>query len=213
MILYCYSSIQFSTPSVCQQHNCLTCVVLLQYLFDEGRIVELNNQAKHAVSNNMHNKHRVHLIFDYIEKAPCDFRSNTIDLTSNSDAADLTEFYRPYQTLTRHQLEPNETVFQTRRSIDLPKEMGRRKAPSFIIIGAQKCGTTSMYEYLCQHPLVLKGKRRETHYFDWRYNHNIGDDKAEEHYNYYMNFYQLPVLKKHSSLMTGESTPSYLLHA
>ena len=30
-----------------------------------------------------------------------------------------------------------------------------------------------MYEYLCQHPLVVRGKRRETHYFDWRFNHQL----------------------------------------
>lgn len=58
---------------------------------------------------------------------------------------------------------------------------------------------------------MVKGKRRETHYFDWRYNHDLGDDTAA-HYKYYMNFYQREVLSKHKSLITGESTPSYLLH-
>jgi hypothetical protein len=60
-------------------------------------------------------------------------------------------------------------VNQTRRSIDLATDKGRRPCPSFLILGAQKCGTTSMYEYLTQHPLVLRARRRETHYFDWRW--------------------------------------------
>lgn len=76
----------------------------------------------------------------------------------------------------------------------------------------QKCGTTSMYEYLCQHPLVVRGKRRETHYFDWRYNNTIAASDAAAHLKYYMNFYHAEALEKHISLITGESTPSYLLH-
>ena len=69
-----------------------------------------------------------------------------------------------------------------------------------------------MYEYLCQHPLVVRGKRRETHYFDWRYNHKIADADAAAHLKFYMNFFHAEALDKHISLITGESTPSYLLH-
>lgn len=35
-------------------------------MFDEGRVVELNNQAKHAVTNAW-SRHRVHLILDYVD--------------------------------------------------------------------------------------------------------------------------------------------------
>jgi hypothetical protein len=34
--------------------------------FDEGSLIELNNQSKHAVDN-CWDRHRVHLIFDYVE--------------------------------------------------------------------------------------------------------------------------------------------------
>lgn len=158
---------------------------LKKYNFDEGRIVELNNQAKHAVTNGMTDKWRVHLIFDYVDTHP----------------------------VNRFLLKPGEVVYQTRRSIDLKREEGSCPAPTFIIIGAQKCGTTSIYEYLCQHPLVLKGCRRETHYFDWRWNNKIPDTDGARHLEYYMNFYDKKALHKHSSLITGESTPSYLLHS
>jgi hypothetical protein len=40
-------------------------------------------------------------------------------------------------------------------------------APNWVVIGAQKCGTTSLYDYLSQHPLAMKGQRREPHFFDW----------------------------------------------
>lgn len=69
-----------------------------------------------------------------------------------------------------------------------------------------------MYEYLCQHPLVVKGKRRETHYFDWRFNHKLGENDIAAHRQFYLNFFEGDMLKKHPSLVTGESTPSYLLH-
>eukprot|EP00566_Odontella_aurita_P010575 CAMPEP_0113589350 /NCGR_PEP_ID=MMETSP0015_2-20120614/36039_1 /TAXON_ID=2838 /ORGANISM="Odontella" /LENGTH=381 /DNA_ID=CAMNT_0000495359 /DNA_START=287 /DNA_END=1429 /DNA_ORIENTATION=- /assembly_acc=CAM_ASM_000160 len=41
-------------------------------------------------------------------------------------------------------------------------------APRFIIIGAQKAGTTSLSKYLDQHPNVLPGNRFEPHFFDFR---------------------------------------------
>ena len=81
-----------------------------------------------------------------------------------------------------------------------------------------------MYEYICQHALVAKGKRRETHYFDWRFNkqlaipikglreedilnnpnmsvEDIPENKA--HLEYYLNFFHVEQLKKHTSLITG----------
>ncbi len=42
--------------------------------------------------------------------------------------------------------------------------------PKFIIIGAQKSGTTSLYHYLSQHPKILPPKyRKEINYFEKRY--------------------------------------------
>lgn len=94
--------------------------------------------------------------------------------------------------------------------------------PSFVIIGAQKCGTTSLYELLCEHPLVIRGKRRETHFFDWRWLDQLDAGvtqatasgsiaaAAQEEYKKYFN---ADALFKYPSLLTGESTPSYLLHS
>jgi len=155
-----------------------------KYVFDEGRLVELNNQAKHAVTNEW-NQHRVHFIFDYVDEG---------------------------YPLQRYSCAPGEAVFQTRRSIDLARHAGARPAPSFMVIGAQKCGTTSMYEFICGHPLVSRGVRRETHYFDWRWNSSIEETDDAGHLDSYMKFFN-PELRNHPSIMTGESTPSYLLHA
>ena len=38
--------------------------------------------------------------------------------------------------------------------------------PDTIIVGAQRCGTSSLYRYLVRHPLVLRGLRKEVHYFN-----------------------------------------------
>ncbi len=163
-----------------------------KYEFNEGRVVELNNQAKHAVANNW-DRGRVHLIFDYVDEG---------------------------FPLTRHTLEKGEAVYQTRRSIDLARHEGSRPSPSFIILGAQKCGTTSLYEYLMTHPLCTKGVQRETHYFDWRWGgrteedrkaHGLREDDIEGHSAEYQKYFSA-MLKNYPSIMTGESTPSYLLH-
>lgn len=155
---------------------------MAKVLFEEGSVIELNNQAKHAVVNGSA-LWRVHLIFDYVESHP----------------------------ITRLSVLPGEKIFQTRRSVDLERESGSRRMPSFIVLGAQKSGTTSLHAYLCQHPLVVPGKRRETHYFDWRWNNSA--TTAEEHLKSYMEYFPEEALRKMPSLVTGESTPSYLLHA
>ena len=44
---------------------------------------------------------------------------------------------------------------------------GHRMLPSFLIVGGQRCGTTSMYKALIQHPLVMGPVlRKGVHYFD-----------------------------------------------
>lgn len=40
------------------------------------------------------------------------------------------------------------------------------RTPDFLIIGAQKGGTTSLYSYLTQHPSVFPAIRKEVHFFE-----------------------------------------------
>ena len=45
-----------------------------------------------------------------------------------------------------------------------------RMLPGFLIVGAQRCGTTSMYRALSQHPAILKPVlHKGVHYFDMNY--------------------------------------------
>jgi len=41
--------------------------------------------------------------------------------------------------------------------------------PHFLIIGAQRCGTSSLYENIIQHPNVISASTKEVHFFDIEY--------------------------------------------
>ncbi len=75
-----------------------------------------------------------------------------------------------------------------------------RMQPSFMIVGAQRSGTTSMYAYLAQHPLIYHARHKELHYFNNPYRDDMG--------HYRSNF---PVsLFKPEGAITGEATPEYM---
>lgn len=147
---------------------------------EPGHVFEINNQAKHAVSN-CDTDSRVHLILDYFDTPG------------------------PERVI----LDPGEVLIQTRRSIDRLKDMKERPTPSYIILGAQKAGTTSLYDYITQHPWVVSARRRETHCLDWRWKEDL--TTKEERLEYCRKFFFTDLLKNRPSCLTGDSTPSYLL--
>lgn len=161
-----------------------------------GHVFEMNNQAKHAVSN-CSDEHRVHLILDYVDE------TDEGDDDGGGDGASLLSRRR------RIRLEKGERLLQTRRSIDRARDAGSRPCPSYMILGAQKAGTTSLYDYLTQHPLVVRARRRETHCLDWRWDTSLGT--VEERRNHCLRFFHARELHTYPSCLTGESTPSYLL--
>jgi hypothetical protein len=57
------------------------------------------------------------------------------------------------------------------------------RRPNFVILGAPKCGTTALSEYLRDHPQVFVSRPKEPHYFcdDWDYYYAPGQ-RTEEHY-------------------------------
>ena len=71
----------------------------------------------------------------------------------------------------------------------------------FIVIGAQKSGTTSLHEYLSRHPEIGVGTKKELHYFD-------KDKYFKKGINYsdYHEFFDFKEGKK----VYGETTPSYI---
>ena len=178
---------------------------------EPGHVFEINNQAKHAVSNCDH-VHRVHLILDYIVQ---DVDNDDDDDDNDDDDDDDNHQQESESSPSTHQrlapivLEPGEKLVQTRRSVDRLKNMAARPTPTYIILGAQKAGTTSLYTYINEHPWVIKARRRETHCLDWRWNNSLKTPKKQ--LAYCERFFFTENMKTRPSCMTGDSTPSYLL--
>ncbi len=76
-----------------------------------------------------------------------------------------------------------------------------RALPDFLIIGGMKCGTTALYEYIVQHPLVRPALVKEVHFFDAKYYKGLGW--------YRMHF---PLGTRGRKWMTCEASPYYLFH-
>ncbi|MEG4535302.1 tetratricopeptide repeat protein [Microcoleus sp. D2_18a_D3] len=72
------------------------------------------------------------------------------------------------------------------------------KVPNFIIIGSQRCGTTSLYTYLAQHPQILTPIKKEMDFFSWHFDRGIDW--------YLAHFSPMPPGEQ---FVTGEASPSY----
>jgi hypothetical protein len=78
-----------------------------------------------------------------------------------------------------------------------------RMLPSFLLIGGQRCGTTSLFEALAQHPSVRRPQgRKGIHYFDVSYHRGMA---------WYRGHFPLAI-RSAPNAITGESSPYYLFH-
>lgn len=93
---------------------------------------------------------------------------------------------------------------------------GARILPSFLVIGAQRAGTTSLFDYLSRHPQVAGPSSgdgsvawpKELHFFDERFSRGL---------DWYRAFFPLALTRslarlRGGELVAGEATPSYLFH-
>lgn len=84
-----------------------------------------------------------------------------------------------------------------------------RLLPEFVVIGTQRGGTTSLFRYLREHPLVMSSSRKEVHYFDLNYYRTV---------DWYRSFFPLRFRAKYVEAMrggrprTGEASPYYMYH-
>ncbi|MEG4624609.1 tetratricopeptide repeat protein [Microcoleus sp. w1-18aA5] len=72
------------------------------------------------------------------------------------------------------------------------------QVPNFIIIGSQRCGTTSLYTYLAQHPQILTPIKKEMDFFSWHFDRGI---------DWYLAHF--PPMPPGEEFVTGEASPSY----
>lgn len=84
-----------------------------------------------------------------------------------------------------------------------------RMKPDFIIIGAQKGGTTTLYDYLIQNKCVTAAYKKEIHFFDNDFERGLSwyssrfPTKLKRYWHQY---------KHENRLITGEASPYYIFH-
>ncbi len=82
-----------------------------------------------------------------------------------------------------------------------------RMLPDFLIIGAQKAGTTSLYAHLAQHPCVGAAFEKEVRYFNDHYAEGVDWYRA----HFPTKSARGRMLRRSGTpLLTGEGEPSYL---
>jgi hypothetical protein len=99
-------------------------------------------------------------------------------------------------------------IFQLREELRAATEGVEREEPQmgalpdFVVIGANKCGTTFFYHLLTQHPLVQPAAFKEPHFFDLLF-----EDEGVE---WYQRCFPKPRWEDGRKTITGEATPGYL---
>ena len=84
-----------------------------------------------------------------------------------------------------------------------------RGLPDFVIIGAQRSGTTSLYSFVIQHPSIAPASSKELHYFSVRY--KFGEQWYRS--NFPTNWTRRRFYKKtNQKLLSGEASPTYLFY-
>ena len=84
-----------------------------------------------------------------------------------------------------------------------------RLMPDFLIIGANRCGTAALYQYLCEHPCFAPSFQREVHFFERNYAKGI---------SWYRSYFPSVVYKYYATkfgkerFITGEATTYYIFH-
>ena len=73
--------------------------------------------------------------------------------------------------------------------------------PNFLIVGAQKSGTTSLHDILKAHPQTNMSETKEINFF-------TNNEKLKKGLNYYSTFFK----QDHKSIATGESSPGYICY-
>jgi hypothetical protein len=91
-------------------------------------------------------------------------------------------------------------LLETGRRIELRLRLRQSRAlPGAVILGAQKCSTSSLHNYLTQHPGVIAPLRKEVHYFD--INYARGEAWYRAHFG-----------REHEPGLNLDSSPYYLYH-
>jgi Sulfotransferase domain len=86
---------------------------------------------------------------------------------------------------------------------------GRRVLPDFVVIGGQRCGSTSLYTILGGHPQVMEASHKELHFFDM--NWSRGTDFYRRSFPL-RGHLQRRARRLGVRVVSGEASPYYLFH-
>lgn len=92
-----------------------------------------------------------------------------------------------------------------RANIDRDTQTNVMPLPTFFIIGAPKCGTTSLHAYLDQHPEIGMSLRKETHFF-------VGPENIPQSVKRIDSLATYETLFDSTYEVRGEASPSYSAH-
>ncbi len=117
--------------------------------------------------------------------------------------------------LMRPAVQPQSVPVVRRAALTVSVAAGRlthraRMLPGFLIVGAQRCGTTSMYHMLSQHPAVLRAVlHKGVHYFDTGYDQGLAWYQG----HFPLRFRGALVRRATGETpLTFESSPYYMFH-
>jgi glycosyltransferase involved in cell wall biosynthesis len=138
-----------------------------------------------------------------------DKKRSSLDLKSNlfhdQNSSDIVEDYQKSKSKNKIKTTNNlREIFKHRY-----KTSKERVLPNFLIIGAQKSGTTSLFTYLSQHNQILPSLVKEVHYFDGGLDTDVDNFKKGE--DWYRAFFPL----KHEmseNAQTFEASPLYIFN-
>jgi hypothetical protein len=84
-----------------------------------------------------------------------------------------------------------------------------RPLPDFLIIGAQKAGTTALYAYLLRHPSIVGPSWKEVSFFDRHFVRGV-----DWYRGHFPNTLRLRNIQRRTGVapLAGEASPSYLFH-
>ncbi|MGH7797292.1 MAG: sulfotransferase domain-containing protein [Candidatus Binatia bacterium] len=101
-------------------------------------------------------------------------------------------------------INPKTRVMKVVRSLTAPM----RVMPNFLFIGGNRCGTTTLYRHLCDHPCVAPSVRSEVLFFDLKFAKGLGWYKTHFPTVIYKHWTQLRTRR----FLTGEGTTYYMFH-
>lgn len=90
-----------------------------------------------------------------------------------------------------------------------PYHSALRMLPDFIIVGAQKAGTTSLYHLLCEHPCIKPARRKELNFYTIRYRKGVRCYRKQ--FPSRISKLWAKILEG-KNLITGEASPHYMFH-